>query len=50
MWTWVVIVGLYLFAAGFSYVLGGVGSAADALEGWGRSSSSLRRDPSSASS
>ncbi|MDX6567858.1 MAG: hypothetical protein QOH15_436 [Gaiellales bacterium] len=50
MWTWVIIVGLYLVGAGFSYLLGGVGSAADALEGWGRSCASLRRHPSSASS
>jgi hypothetical protein len=45
-----VIVGLYLFAAGFAYVLGGIGSAADALQGWGRSVSSVRNHSSSSSS
>jgi hypothetical protein len=50
MWTWLIIVGLYLFGAGFSYLLGGLGSAADALEGWGRSYASLHRHPSPVSS
>jgi hypothetical protein len=49
MWTWIIIVGLYLFGASTSYLLGRLGSAADALEGWGRSCTSLGRHPASVS-
>ena len=50
MWTWFIIVALYLFGAGSSYLLGRLGSAADALEGWGRSHASLHRHTSSVTS
>jgi hypothetical protein len=46
MWDWVTIVVLYLFAVGFFSLLGGVSSAADALEGWGRRSASRGSDRS----
>jgi hypothetical protein len=46
MWDWVTIVVLYLIAVGFFSLLGGVSSAADALEGWGRRSASTRSDRS----
>lgn len=36
------IVGCYLFAAFFLRLLGGFGSAADAISGWGRRSSLKR--------
>jgi hypothetical protein len=49
MWTWIIIAGLYLFGASSSYLLGRLGGAADALEGWGRSCTSLRSHPSSVS-
>ncbi|HSS57760.1 MAG TPA: hypothetical protein VLK59_07110 [Solirubrobacteraceae bacterium] len=44
MWDWATIVVLYLFAVGFFYLLGGLSSAADALEGWGRRSASTCKD------
>ena len=44
MWDWIVV--LYLIAVGFFSLLGGVASAADALEGWGRRSASTRSDRS----
>ena len=47
MWDWVTIVVLYLIAVGFfSPARRGLGSAADALEGWGRRSASTRSDRS----
>jgi hypothetical protein len=39
MWTWVVIVILYIFEIALFRVLGGTGAAGDALQRWGRSSS-----------
>jgi hypothetical protein len=42
IWDWIVIVGCYLFAAFFLRLLGGFGSAADAISGWGRRSSLKR--------
>jgi hypothetical protein len=42
MLTWIIITVCYLFGAGFFYLLGGLGSASDALQGWARSSTSVR--------
>jgi hypothetical protein len=42
MWSWIIVVILYLCSAGFFSLLGGLGSAADALEQWGRNSASTR--------
>jgi hypothetical protein len=39
MWTWVVIVMLYVLETALFRVLGGTGSAGDALRRWGRSCS-----------
>lgn len=46
MWTWVIIVVCYLIGAGFFRLLGGLGSASDALQGWGRTTSSVRETAS----
>jgi hypothetical protein len=46
MWDWAIIVVLYLFAAGVFHLLGGVGSAGDALAGWGRRRGSTPGDRS----
>ena len=46
MWDWAIIVVLYLFAAGFFRLLGGVGSAGDALAGWGHRPGSAPGDRS----
>ena len=46
MWDWAIIVVLYAFAAGFFRLLGGVGSAGDALAGWGRHRGSTSGDRS----
>jgi hypothetical protein len=46
MWDWAIIVVLYAFAAGVFHLLGGLGSAADALAGWGRSRASAPSDRS----
>jgi hypothetical protein len=50
MWTLFLVIALYLFSAGFFAILGGLGGAADALEGWGRNSATVRGSTSPASS
>jgi hypothetical protein len=42
MVSWAIVVVLYRIGMGFFYLLGGVAGAADALEGWGRRSTSAR--------
>ena len=42
MWSWVVVVVLYLVGMGFFWLLGGLAGAADALEQWGSKSASVR--------
>ena len=42
MWTWIVIVLLYVLEIALFRVLGGTGAAGDALRRWGRSSSGGR--------
>ena len=50
MGEWILIAVLYVVViAGFRW-LGGFGSAGDAMREWGRASSTIRRDPRSASS
>jgi hypothetical protein len=39
MWTWIVIVVLYVLEIALFRALGGTGAAGDALRRWGRSSS-----------
>ena len=50
MWTWVIIVVCYLIGAGFFRLLGGIGSASEALQGWGRNTTSVRGTASPSSS
>lgn len=42
MWTWVLIVCGYAFSIFFFHIVGGINSAADAIQGWGRRSSERR--------
>ena len=42
MWTWLLIVGGYAFSLFFFRIVGGINSAADAIQSWGRSSSERR--------
>ena len=42
MWTWIVIVFLYVVEIALFRALGGTGAAGDALRRWGRSSSGGR--------
>ena len=49
MRDWIVIGVLYLVGAGVFSLLGGVGSAADALRRWGEASSVLRSRAGSSS-
>ena len=42
MWEWIIIVVCYLIGAGFFRLLGGIGSASEALQGWGRNTTSER--------
>ncbi len=47
MWTWIgIAVGYVLMIGGFR-VIGGVGSAMDAIRGWGSSVTGSRPSPSS---
>jgi hypothetical protein len=43
---WIVIVVLYLVAAGLLRLLGGFAAAGEALRRWGRASASIRRSGS----
>jgi hypothetical protein len=43
MWSWIVVVALYLFGIGFFHVLGGVGAACEALQRWGEVTAERRR-------
>jgi hypothetical protein len=42
VWTWILIVAGYAFALFFFRLIGGIDSAADAIQSWGRSSSERR--------
>ena len=42
MWSWIVIVAGYAFSICFFRLVGGINSAADAIQNWGRSSSVRR--------
>lgn len=42
MWSWIVIVAGYVFSIFFFRLVGGINSAADAIQSWGRSSSVRR--------
>ena len=44
MWTWVLTVALYVVGMGFFHALGGLDSAAKALQRWGESNG-RRRGP-----
>jgi hypothetical protein len=46
MWNWILIVSLYLLGMGLLGVLGGLGSAGDAIRNWGESASGRERSPS----
>lgn len=45
MWTWIVIVVLYVLETALFRLLGGTGSAGDALRRWGARASSSRGLP-----
>jgi hypothetical protein len=49
MWSWIVIGVLYVLVIGGFRILGGIGSAADALREWGRASSNGAHRPSASS-
>jgi hypothetical protein len=42
VWSWIVIVVGYAFSIFFFRLVGGINSAADAIQSWGRSSSVRR--------
>jgi hypothetical protein len=42
MWTWVIIVVGYAFSLFFFRIVGGLGSAAEAIQSWGRHSAVTR--------
>jgi hypothetical protein len=50
MLTWTIIVVCYLFGAGFFYLVGGLGSASEAVQGWARTSTAVRSSASPTSS
>ena len=43
MWDWIWIGVLYVLGMGFFHWLGGVGAAANAIQGWGHASAERRR-------
>ena len=44
MWSWIVTVGCYLFAALFLRLIGGFNAAGEALSRWGAAESRKRSD------
>jgi hypothetical protein len=42
VWTWVIIVVGYAISLFFFHLVGGINSAADAIQNWGRNSSEKR--------
>jgi hypothetical protein len=50
MWSWILIVALYVSNICFFRLIGGVGAAADALQRWGNSSARRRLGRSAPSS
>ncbi|HEY2936564.1 MAG TPA: hypothetical protein VGJ25_08180 [Gaiellaceae bacterium] len=50
MGTWIVVGVLYVLGIGFFHLLGGIGSAGDAVRRWGEASSTRRRAAGSSSS
>jgi hypothetical protein len=42
VWTWIVIVAGYAFSLFFFHLVGGINSASDAIQSWGRNSSVRR--------
>jgi hypothetical protein len=49
MWSWIVVLALYLLGMGCFHVLGGLRAAGEALERWGRASAVTRLRRASAS-
>ena len=49
MWTWLIIIGGYAFSLFFFHILGGLSSAADAIQTWGRTSAQRKVEQSGAS-
>jgi hypothetical protein len=43
MWSWLIIVALYVLGMGFFQWLGGIGAASDAIQRWGQSVGERRR-------
>jgi hypothetical protein len=41
MWSWIVIVVLYVLGIAFFHIIGGLGAAAETLRQWGRVSSTI---------
>ena len=41
MWSWIVVVVLYVLGIGFFHIIGGLGAAAETLKQWGRVSSTI---------
>jgi hypothetical protein len=44
MFTWIVVVGLYAVGMGLFHILGGLSSAGEAIENWGRASAAGREE------
>jgi hypothetical protein len=42
VWSWIIVAACYVFALFFFRIIGGIDSAADAFQSWGRSSSQRR--------
>jgi hypothetical protein len=49
MWSWIVIGVLYVIVIGGFRIVGGIGSAMDAVRDWGRASASGSHPPVSSS-
>jgi hypothetical protein len=50
MWSWIVVVVLYVLGIGFFHIIGGLGAAAESLRQWGRVSSTIGSGQVSSSS
>ena len=50
MWGWIVVIALYALGMGLFHIFGGLRSAGEAIENWGRASSASRAEQLSTSS
>jgi hypothetical protein len=49
MWSWIIVIVLYLLGMGLFHILGGLAASAEAIRGWGEAAFTMRNRTSSSS-